>query len=885
MRPQASRPASQLRRNLRPLPAPPLSAAVHRQLRGNLAHQEGVSLIELMLVAGVIAAGSAVVLAVYQNVNAASKAKDETSSLGELTQKINDSYTSVGSYSGLTTESALAENLFPAAMTRSNDGEVVSAWGTPVRVLATSVSINGSTRANGGFVVAYDRLPAKACVDLISDAGANFGDIKIQGTSVGVGANLNIGQVGELCNRAQGADVQFIYQPNTTALSESGSLETCADGLPGAPETQSVACPSGQYGVVSQSRSAFCASYYGSYEWTPWTTVSQNCAACPAPETRVSTQNLACPTGQIGTWTQTRDEQRVADCPKPGANGPSETYSWSDWTGTSAWQTTTNTCAPICVLPTPSTENRWTSQSTACPSGQSGHNTWEREETRLATCPAPTGNYTWSGWTATGNTRNASNTCTTCPAPQSQSLTCPAGQVGSIQQNRTFACSGEGSWNAWTTTSNTCTTCPTPQSQSLSCPSGQVGMIQQSRTFNCTGETGSWNNWTTTSNTCVSCPAPQSQTLSCPSGQVGQIQQTRTYNCSGSGSWGSWGTTSNTCTTCPAPQTETQQLACPSFQTGSITQQRSRTYNCSGTGSWGAWSGWSTTSNTCALPACDGTVVGNAKNYMARYPDLAQAFYGTHPGGANWNQDYNQAYAHWYNGGYYEGRQSCWAAPCVLPNPNPETQTRQYNETQTLGCPAGQYGSGINQQRTVYQSSQRTASCPAPTGSYTWSAWSGWNTTSVSGWTTTSSNCAACPGNATEYNYNDYSYRSTGCPAGQTGVQQWYAQQVQTRTRYYNCPAGTTSYPPAQYTGWSGWSDTGYTHSYSSTCTPSCVAPAPGYQYESFTTCPAGRTVQEGYRQRLVSWSCPGPNASYGAWTVIQNPQCCSGKLTYCQIQ
>ena len=882
MRPQASRPAAQPRRALRPRPAPPLSAAVHRQLHGGPAHQEGVSLIELMLVAGVIAVGTAAVLLVYQNVSASSKLNNESKNLSDLTQKITTSYAASGNFSGLTTESAQQENLFPSAMVASGSNEVTSGWGTPVRVLATSVNINGVSRNNGGFVIAYDRLPAKACVDLISDAAPRFGDIRVGGTSVGVGANLNVGQVGELCNRAQGADVQFVYQPATTSLAAGDSLETCATNLPGAPETRVVACPAGQYGLVNQSRSAFCSSYYGSYEWTPWSTVSQNCAACPAPETRTSTQTLSCPTGQLGTWQQTRTEQRIADCPKPGPNGPSETFSWGSWTGTSAWSTSVNTCAPICVLPNPSTETRWTSQSAACPTGQSGHNTWERDEIRTASCPAPTGNSTWTNWTPRGATRNVSNTCSPCPSPQNQSLTCPAGQVGSIQQNRTFTCSGEGSWNAWTTTSNTCTTCPTPQSESLSCPSGQVGLIQRSRTFNCSGETGGWNAWTTNSNTCTTCPAPQSETLSCPAGQVGQIQRARSYNCSGTGSWGAWTTTSNTCTTCPAPETQTQTLACPSFQTGEIKQQNTRSYTCSGAGSWGNWSGWTTTSNTCALPACDGTVVGNARNYMARYPDLAQAFYGTHPGGANWNQDYNQAYAHWYNGGYYEGRQSCWAAPCRAPAP--ETQSRQVNELRQFACPAGTYGPnpGIDEWRVATQNSTRSASCPAPTGNAVWGAWSGWTTVSATAWNRTANHCNSCPGNATEYNYNDYVYRSTGCPAGQTGVQQWYAQQVQTRTRYYTCPEGSTSIPPAQYTGWSGWSDTGYTHSYSSTCTPSCVAPPPYTQVDDlYNNCPSGRLADYGTRRRTVSYSCPGPNASYGNWVITRAPRCCS---TRCSI-
>lgn len=893
MRPQASRPYTP-RRPLRPRQADALSVAVQNGLHGSRFQQQGVSLMELLLVAGVIAAGTAVIYNVYQNVNAASKVDNESGNLRALTKNVMDSYSASEDYGSLTTERAMQDKLFPNLMMSS--GQPTSSWGKPVRVLATDISRNGSTLQNWGFVVAYDDVPAKACVDLISQAGPEFNDIRVEGTSIGVGANLNVARMSQLCNRSDGADIQFVFE-RSALQNPDGALTLCSDSLPSAPETQVVSCPAGQYGLLRQSRSAFCSSSYGSFQWTPWSTTSQTCSPCPAPETRVSTQTLTCPTGQAGVWTQSRNESRSANCPLPGPNGPSELTSWNAWTATSSWATVTNTCAPICVLPSPSAETRWTAQSAACPTGQAGHNTWEREERRTASCPplapgysVPVGSYSWSAWTASGTIRGQDNTCATCPSPGSQTLACPSGQVGSIIQSRSYTCSGEGSWGNWTTTSNTCTTCPSPESRTQACPSGQVGTISQSRSYTCSGQ-GSWGNWTTTSNTCTTCPAPETRTLSCPSGQVGSIAQSRAYSCSGTGSWGTWTTTSNSCTACPAPETQTQGLSCPSFQTGGITQQRTRSFACSGTGSWGDWSAWSTTSNTCALPACDGTVAGNARNYMARYPDLAQAFYGTHPGGANWNQDYNQAYAHWYNGGYYEGRQSCWGAPCTLPNPSTQTEYNQYSELRQFACPAGQYGPnpGIDEWRTVYQSRNRSASCPAPTGSFTWGNWTGWNTYAYGDWVRTANHCNNCPAPWNDTSDDDGMNRWVdiweGCPAGQVGNVYYQKEQRQTRPVTYNCPAGTTSIPGPTWGAWRGdFSDTGATRNYQNSCTPACTAPAPGYQYADYNVCPSGQyVVSPGTQRRTVSWSCPGPTATYGNWERISFPQCCrSGRR--CQI-
>lgn len=139
---------------------------------------------------------------------------------------------------------------------------------------------------------------------------------------------------------------------------------------------------------------------------------------------------------------------------------------------------------------------------------------------------------------------------------ENRTISCPSGQVGQVFENRRHHCgtdpnvyeawAGSTTAGSWTTTSSTCAPCPAPETRNLGCPAGQFGAIGQQRTFSCTG-TGSWNAWTQTNTTCTACPAPfpQAETqwvttlAACPAGQSGshtwQAEQRRTrtgtYSC------------------------------------------------------------------------------------------------------------------------------------------------------------------------------------------------------------------------------------------------------------------------------------------------------------------------------------------------------------------
>lgn len=242
-------------------------------------------------------------------------------------------------------------------------------------------------------------------------------------------------------------------------------------------ETRSWSCPDpwdAPVGVWTPS-----ATWKG---WTPTYACAPACVApAPLPQSQAGTpqtQTLNCAAGQYGQINQSRTTTQTRtitySCPTPTGAYTTTTPPWSaPGAPYGAWTTTSGTCT-ACPALTPESQTQWVPASALCPSGQSGTNTWEKEQgrsrARSYACPAGTTTLppitygAWSAWTDTGATRNVSNTCTPiappAPPPATQTLACPAGQSGSITQTHGWdSAPAPDYWVAqpWATTSNTCT--------------------------------------------------------------------------------------------------------------------------------------------------------------------------------------------------------------------------------------------------------------------------------------------------------------------------------------------------------------------------------------------------------------------------------------------
>lgn len=239
--------------------------------------------------------------------------------------------------------------------------------------------------------------------------------------------------------------------------SVSNACAAACAPAPSSPETRtSTPCPAGQLGTITETRVSECLSGVGSPTWSDWTEVSNTCAPqCVAPADQL--ESIDCPAGQIGSITQ----RRSASCPAP--TGPYEWGAWEETENTcvpacvapapeNRSETRTQQCLPGRYTPPPTISSTFTQS---------------RNITTTYTCPAEAGSpvaaETPSDWLPLESTACLPR----CEAPSTQSeqrtQQCPSGQTGSITEQRSvsWACPSpvgdpEASYGPWRQIRNTC---------------------------------------------------------------------------------------------------------------------------------------------------------------------------------------------------------------------------------------------------------------------------------------------------------------------------------------------------------------------------------------------------------------------------------------------
>lgn len=259
---------------------------------------------------------------------------------------------------------------------------------------------------------------------------------------------------------------------------------------------------------------------------------------------------------------------------------------------------------------------------------------------------------------ATGNAVARGPSCAVSCSPQTetQTIQCPTGQTGQINQTREDTCSTDACpvpiVGSWTTVSSSCAAPAAPivpivptapkdpalactprvQIRSLGCPQPQLGRINQQQAITCDANGGQHvGPWTKVSDTCLPPPLPcQSGVLTgsdaCAAGQFGEVAWFKELTCAGGGLMiGPKKITGNSCAptgTCrpssrPGP---TQTTACPAGQAGQITSTTTEYSTCASATALPVWgpAQITSTTDTCG-PSVPGPVIDFEVGFWGGY--------------------------------------------------------------------------------------------------------------------------------------------------------------------------------------------------------------------------------------------------------------------------
>lgn len=159
--------------------------------------KNGFSLLELLLVLGIIAALVVAAFIVYPKVQSSQRATAESNNIATIQAGVKSLYTAVSSYSGLNETVAVQAKIFPDNMLVSNK---------PVNAFKGNVLLGTSTDspsgvANSAFTITYIDVPASECTKIVSGVGANFYSVAI-GTGSAALTTGNIRKAGSDMNMA-----------------------------------------------------------------------------------------------------------------------------------------------------------------------------------------------------------------------------------------------------------------------------------------------------------------------------------------------------------------------------------------------------------------------------------------------------------------------------------------------------------------------------------------------------------------------------------------------------------------------------------------------------------------------------------------------------------
>lgn len=164
---------------------------------------KGFSLLELLLVLGIIAALVVAAFIVYPKVQASQRAQAESNNIATIQAGVKALYTSASSFTGLTNSVAVQAKIFPDNMLSGSGNAATPINAFKGNVTLAAAATGPSSVAGSSFTITYANVPAAECTKIMTATAGNFYMAAVGGKTVKpAGGTVDVAATAGACSDA-----------------------------------------------------------------------------------------------------------------------------------------------------------------------------------------------------------------------------------------------------------------------------------------------------------------------------------------------------------------------------------------------------------------------------------------------------------------------------------------------------------------------------------------------------------------------------------------------------------------------------------------------------------------------------------------------------------